>query len=88
MSAAVTARPEDVGLSSERLARIGTWMRGWVDSGRLPGLLTMVMRRGEVVWLDTCGMADIARGRPVAEATLYRFYSLTKPLTSAPIMML
>ena len=88
MSAAVTARPEDVGLSSERLARIGTWMRGWVDSGRLPGLLTMVMRRGEVVWLDTCGMADIARGRPVAEDTLYRFYSMTKPLTSTAIMML
>lgn len=88
MSAIVTARPENVGLSSERLARIGGWMQGWVDSGRLPGLQTMVLRRGEVVWSRTCGMADIARGRPVSDDTIFRFYSMTKPLTSTAIMML
>ena len=88
MSATVTARAEDVGLSSERLARIGGWMQGWVDSGRLPGLQTMVLRRGQVVWSRTCGMADIARGRPVADDSIFRFYSMTKPLTSTAIMML
>ena len=82
------AKPEDVGLSSERLARVNAWAQRWVDEGRLPGLITMVARHGKVVHFNTCGMADVKREVRIAPDTLFRFYSMTKPLTSTAIMML
>lgn len=82
------AKPEDVGLSSERLARVSAWSRRWVDGGKLPGLITMVARHGKLVHFDCYGMADIKRETPLAPDTILRFYSMTKPLTSTAIMML
>jgi CubicO group peptidase (beta-lactamase class C family) len=84
----ISVAPEEVGLSSERLERIDGWMRRQVDSGRLPGILTMVARRGQVVWLRTAGDADVDRRAPVRPDTIFRIYSMTKPLTSVAIMML
>lgn len=80
--------PEQVGLSAARLARISSWMKGWVDSGKLPGLLVGVMRHGELAFAETYGKADVERNKPVRPDTLYRIYSMTKPLTSVAIMML
>ncbi len=80
--------PEQVGLSAARLARISGWMKGWVDSGKLPGLLVAVMRRGELAFAETYGKADVERNKPVRPDTIYRIYSMTKPLTSTAIMML
>jgi CubicO group peptidase (beta-lactamase class C family) len=80
--------PEQVGLSAARLARISGWMKSWVDSGKLPGLLVAVMRRGEVAFAETYGKADVERNKPVRPDTIYRIYSMTKPLTSTAIMML
>ena len=80
--------PEQVGLSAARLARVSTWMKGWVDSGKLPGLLVAVMRRGELAFAETYGKADVERNKPVRPDTIYRIYSMTKPLTSTAIMML
>jgi CubicO group peptidase (beta-lactamase class C family) len=85
---AMSAKPEDVGLSSERLERVSAWAKRLVDDGKLPGVLTVVMRRGEVVHFNTVGQADIARGAAVAPDTIFRFYSMTKPLTSVAIMQL
>ena len=82
------AKPEDVGLSSERLARVNSWAQHLVDNGKLAGLITMVARRGKLVHFNACGMADIKRETPMASDTIFRFYSMTKPLTSAAIMML
>jgi CubicO group peptidase (beta-lactamase class C family) len=82
------AKPEDVGLSSERLARVTAWARRWVDEAKLPGLITMVARHGKVVHFDVCGMADVKREVRLAPDTIFRFYSMTKPLTSTAIMML
>jgi CubicO group peptidase (beta-lactamase class C family) len=82
------AKPEDVGLSSERLARVNGWAQRLVDDGRLAGLITMVMRHGKLVHFNTCGMADIKRETRMAPDTIFRFYSMTKPLTSTAIMML
>ena len=82
------AAPEDVGLSSTRLARIEGWMQRLVEDRKLPGLLTMVSRRGKLAWLATAGQADIARGTPISPETIFRIYSMTKPLTSAAVMML
>ena len=78
--------PETVGLSDGRLQRITPWMARYVESGKLPGCLTTVMRRGEIAYLDCTGMADPDIDRPVAEDTVFRIYSMTKPVISAAAM--
>ena len=80
--------PDQVGLSAARLARISSWMRGWVDSGKLPGMTVCVMRRGELAYAETYGKADVERNKPMRPDTIVRIYSMTKPLTSTAIMML
>lgn len=83
------ANPRSVGMSPERLARIDDFLqRKYIDSGKLPGTLTMVARRGEIAHLGMRGLADIERAKPVAEDTLWRIYSMTKPITSIAFMML
>jgi CubicO group peptidase (beta-lactamase class C family) len=82
------AKPEDVGLSSERLARVNAWAQRLIDDGKLAGLITMVARRGKLVHFNMCGMADVKRETRMAPDTIFRFYSMTKPLTSTAIMML
>lgn len=88
MDMQVQARPEDVGLSSERLGRVGGWMQRLVDDRKLAGLTVAVLRRGQVAFHRSVGLADIARELPMAADTIVRIYSMTKPLTSAAIMML
>ncbi|MDB5371002.1 MAG: serine hydrolase [Roseomonas sp.] len=82
------AEPEAVGLSGPRLARVDAWREALVADGKLAGATTLVMRRGRVAHLGCSGMADIARGRPMAPESILRIYSMTKPLTSVAIMML
>ena len=84
----VDTLPEEVGLSTPRLARIVPWMRRWVDSGRLPGLLVAIVRNDRLAWLGTRGFRDVESGRPVEPDTLYRMYSMTKPITTAAALML
>ena len=81
-------RPEDVGLSTPRLSRITQWMQRWVDSGRLPGLLVAVVRDDRVAWFDTCGFRDVDTKRAVEPDTVYRIYSMTKPITTVAALML
>tara|TARA_B100000676_G_scaffold104450_1_gene104236 strand:+ start:49 stop:1308 length:1260 start_codon:yes stop_codon:yes gene_type:complete len=78
--------PEAVGLSGDRLQRITPWMADYVASGKLPGCLTAVMRRGKLAYLAHTGMADPDIGRPVDEETVFRIYSMTKPIVSAAAM--
>ncbi len=80
--------PEQVGLSAERLGRVRKWMDQWVESGRLAGMVVVVMRRGQVAFAETAGKADLARNKPMRPVTIFRIYSMTKPLTSTAIMML
>ena len=82
------AAPDSVGLSAERLGRIGPWMRRWVDSGRLPSLSVTVLRRGRVAYQACYGQADLERSRAMAPDTVVRIYSMTKPLASVALMML
>jgi len=85
----MSVAPRSVGLNPERLARVDEFLeRKYVGAGRLPGTLTMVARRGEVVHLGVRGHADVERGVPVAEDTIWRIYSMTKPVTSVAFMML
>src|SRR5665213_3774622 len=78
-----------LGFSAARLRRIDDFLQArYIDTGRLPGALTLVARRGEVAHLGVLGAADVARGTPLKEDTIFRIYSMTKPLTSVALMML
>ncbi len=82
-------RPETVGLSSERLARIETHLdRRYIAPQKIAGALTLVSRKGEVAYLSTLGQMDIERAKPMTEDTIFRIYSMTKPITSVGLMML
>ena len=81
-------KPEEVGLSSERLERVTTWMAEHVDAGRLPGALTAVVRHDKLVYLQTYGQRDVENAKPVEADTIFRFYSMTKPITTVAAMML
>ena len=85
----VTDTPESVGLSSARLSRLEHHLATrYIDAGRLPCALTLVHRRGRTVHLSVQGMADRERGQALAHDSLFRIYSMTKPLTSIAFMML
>jgi len=77
-----------LGLSAERLRRTDGWMDRLVEEGKLAGLSVTVARRGSVAYSRWTGLADRERGTPMAEDTIVRIYSMTKPLTSVAIMML
>lgn len=78
--------PNTVGMSAERLRRIDGWMQGYVDSGKLPCCLTAVMRKGRIAYLGCTGLADPDSGRAIAEDTVFRIYSMTKPIVTAAAM--
>ena len=63
-------------------------MAGLVETGKLSGVLVAVMRHGKLAFLKTEGQADLARGTPMARDTIFRIYSMTKPLTSVAALML
>lgn len=81
-------QPEQAGFSSPRLARIDAAMQRYVDKGKLAGILAMVARRGQMAYARCFGKMDIAAGKPVQFDTLWRIYSMTKPITSVAVMML
>src|SRR5262245_28030287 len=82
------ARPEDVGMSSERLARIRPAMRRYVDRGLVPGVVTMVARRGRVVHFEAIGYRDVEAKAPMTTDAIFRIASMTKPIASVALMTL
>ncbi|HEU5034903.1 MAG TPA: serine hydrolase domain-containing protein [Mycobacteriales bacterium] len=78
----------EVGLDEQRLQRIDTHFRRYVDDGRLPGWQVMVSRAGRVAHLSSYGLADKESNRPVEPDTIWRIYSMTKPVTSVAALML
>lgn len=83
-----TASPESLGMSSERLGRLDAVTHGWVDQGRIAGVVTLVARKGRVAHLDTYGMADLENDEPMTEETFFRLFSMTKPVTSVALLTL
>ncbi|MDO8380041.1 serine hydrolase [Phenylobacterium sp.] len=82
-------RPEKFGFSSERLGKLDRFLAGrYVEPGRIPCAQVQIVRRGELVHETLLGQADLERGRAVATDTLFRIYSMTKPITSLAFMML
>lgn len=77
------------GMDLSRLDRLSAHLeQHYLTPGKLPCAATLVARRGEIVWRQTQGLMDVERGRPLAEDTLYRIYSMTKPVTSVALMQL
>jgi CubicO group peptidase (beta-lactamase class C family) len=83
-----SAKPESVGMSTERLGRLDAVMHGWVDQGRIAGVVTLVARRGKVVHVDAYGMADVEHNEPMTKDTYFRLFSMTKPVTSVALLTL
>ena len=84
----VDADPAEVGFDPDRLGRIDTHFARYVDDGRLAGWTIAVARRDRVVHLSHYGLADVEAARPVDDDTLWRIYSMTKPVTSVAALML
>ena len=80
--------PEEAGFSSERLLRVDSLMRRYVDDGRLAGTVTLLARGGRVFHFKKHGLAEIQSGRPMDVDTIFRIHSMTKPVTSVAVMML
>ena len=82
------ARPETVGLSTERLARIGEVVQEYVDEGRLGGAVSLVARNGKVAYLQSFGRLDPASGAAMPTDAVFRIASQTKAVTSVAVMIL
>src|ERR1700746_3545123 len=82
------AKPETVGLSAERLERIGAEVQRNIDNKRIAGAVTLVIRHGKVAWFKAQGMADREAAKPMRTDALFRICSMTKPITSLAAMML
>jgi CubicO group peptidase (beta-lactamase class C family) len=83
-----TVEPDSVGIDPRQLTTIDRHFRAYVDDGRLAGWQLVVSRKGEVAHASTYGLADLETQTPVAGDTLWRVYSMTKPITSVAAMML
>lgn len=82
------AEPEKVGLSSQKLVRIKPALEALIDDQKVAGAVTVVARRGKVVYFEAMGMRDIDARKPMQQDTIFRIYSMTKPIASTAVMML
>ena len=83
-----SAKPESVGLSSDRLERIATVVKHDIDDKRIAGAVTLVVRHGKVAWFKAQGMSDREAAKPMPNDAMFRICSMTKPITSVAVMML
>ncbi|MCY3834460.1 MAG: serine hydrolase [Chloroflexi bacterium] len=81
-------KPESVGFSSKRLDNISARLQKYVDASEAPGFVTLVARESEVVHFETCGYQDAENKLPMTRDTIFRIYSMTKPITSIALMQL
>ncbi|MBR0757392.1 beta-lactamase family protein [Bradyrhizobium jicamae] len=89
MLAPTPASPESAGMSTAALNRLEAHLKSrYIDGGRFPGTQVMIYRRGKVVHSVSQGFADLERKVPVKDDTIFRIYSMTKPITSVAFMML
>ena len=89
MLAPTPASPESAGMSKAALDRLEAHLKQrYIDAGRFPGTQLLVYRRGKIVHSTVQGFADVERKAPVKDDTIFRIYSMTKPITSVAFMML
>lgn len=84
----IEARPEEVGMSSKRLENVSRLVHGYVDDGKIPGAITLIARGGQVVFYETVGRMDVEDDKAMTDDTIFRIYSMTKPIASVALMTL
>jgi CubicO group peptidase (beta-lactamase class C family) len=82
------AKPESLGLSPVRLQRMSDAFKREIDKGTIPGVTIMVARKGQIGWFDALGRQSPAASTPMAQNSIFRIFSMTKPMVSVGIMML
>src|SRR4051812_34862489 len=80
--------PQEAGFDPQRLLRIDRHFQRYVDDGRLPGFVCVIARDGRLVHAARAGQRDVEAGLPVTDDTIWRIYSMTKPITSVAAMLL
>jgi CubicO group peptidase (beta-lactamase class C family) len=83
-----SAKPDEVGLSPERLERVSQALKAEIAKGKLPGAVALVARKGRVAYFESFGALDKAGGTPMTKDAIFRIYSMTKPLVSVATIML
>src|SRR5438552_8462069 len=83
-----TSKPEQSGMSTERLKRLSAAMRGYVERNEVPGTVTLVARHGHIVQIEAQGFMDLESRTPMRKDSIFRTASMTKPITSVAAMML
>jgi CubicO group peptidase (beta-lactamase class C family) len=83
-----SVRPEEVGFSSERLSRVGAWVQREMAAKRIPGAVILVVRDGKTAYYEAFGQQNPARDEPMRRDSIFRIYSMTKPIVSVAAMML
>ena len=83
-----TAKPEKIGLSKDALGRLGATLDREIGEGRLPGAVALVTRGGRVGYFEAFGQRDPAAADPMGLDSIFRIYSMTKPIVSVAIMMM
>ena len=81
-------KPEDVGMSSQRLRRIHEAIQPHIDRGEISGAVTLVARRGRIVYFEAHGLKDIESKRPMEKDAIFRIASMSKPITGVAVMMM
>ena len=84
----MAAKPEEVGLSSTQLKRLEEVTQKHIDEGLVPGAVMLVARRGKVAWVSTLGKRDVAAGDAMKLDSIFRIYSMTKPIVSVAVMQM
>ena len=84
----MAASPEEVGLSSVQLKRLEAVTKQQIDDGLVPGAVMLVARRGKIAWMSVLGKRDVAAGDAMKFDSIFRIYSMTKPITSIALMQL
>jgi CubicO group peptidase (beta-lactamase class C family) len=88
LAAVPSGRPEDVGLSTERLQRINQLVQRYIDAKEIAGAITVVSRRGRVAHFETQGLMDIERNTPMRKDGIFRMASMTKPVVGVAVMLM
>jgi len=82
------ASPVSSGFSPQRLARVGDFIRDEIAAARIPGAVILIQQHGHPVYFESFGMRDVESRRPMTPDTIFRLYSMSKPITSVAAMML
>src|SRR5207302_6870157 len=81
-------KPDTVELSSERLERVTKWLGSEIEQNKIPGAVLLIARHGKIAYFEALGKRDPASGAPMTRDTIFRIYSMSKPVTTVAAMML